>query len=379
MNPPVRAALHRVRLPLLTPHVAAHGTESVREVVLVALADEEGVTGWGECPTLATRGYTDETTDAAWDRLRGELVPAALSGREVDAAGGPMAAGAVRDALLDLHLRRSGEELAPPARTTVPFGVALNLVGAVADVVAAATRARDAGADLVVLKVRPGWTTAPLAAVRDAHPDLAVAVDANGSFRWPADEAELRALDAVGPAFVEQPLPAADLEGTAHVAAALVAPVALDEAVVTERDLAAAVSVEAGRVLTLKPARVGGYAAAVSLAERAHRAGWEVHVGGMLESGLGRAVARRLAGRPEVGGPALVGPTGLLFGADVVAAPVVAGPGGVPVPRGVGLAPPPDPEALAVLTVAHWTGEWRSGSLVSREAPERGSGGMSAG
>jgi O-succinylbenzoate synthase len=231
--------------------------------------------------------------------------------------------------------------------------VAIGLASDPGEVTDEVEGALAAGARLVVLKVRPGWSVAPLAAVRRACPEVAVAVDANGSFAL-GDLDELRALDAEGPAFVEQPLPAGDLEGSAQVAAALTAPIALDEGVTTVRDLAAAVSVEAGSVLTVKPARVGGHRIAAELVARAHRAGWEVHVGGMLESGLGRAAARHLAARPEVRGPALVGPTGLLFGADVVD-PVAAGPDGlVPVPTGPGLAPPPDPDRLAELTLDRW-------------------------
>lgn len=353
MSGPVAAALHRVRLPLRVPHVAAHGTEAVREVVLVGLRAADGTTGWGECPTLGTPGYSAETTDRAWGRLRAELVPAVLAGAtgdDLDVAGGAMAVGAVRDALLDLALRQTGEELSAGA-PSVAFGTAVGLADEVGAVVAAVEAAAAAGAALVVLKVRPGWSVAPLAAVRAARPDLAVAVDANGSF-GPGDLDELRALDALGPAFVEQPLPAGDLAGSAAVATALSRPVALDEGVSGPADLDAAVAAGAGRVLTLKPARVGGHAAAVALAERAHRAGWEVHVGGMLESGLGRAAARRLAARPEVGGPALVGPTDLLFSADVVDPPVGADADGrVAVPTGPGLAPPPDPARLAALTV----------------------------
>ena len=75
----------------------------------------------------------------------------------------------------------------------------------------------------------------------------------------------------------------------------------------------------------------------------------------MLESGVGRAAARALAGRPEVTGPALTGPTALLFADDVVD-PVPAGTDGtVPVPAGPGLAPPPELDRLRALTVASWT------------------------
>lgn len=354
----VAAGARRVRLPLRAAHVAAHGTEDQREVVLVWVEDAAGRRGWGECPTLARPGYSDEWTDGAWAALRDALLPALVAGAAPPTAG-PMATGAVRDAVLDLELTAAGRALDPPAtgprRAAVAFGVALGLAAATGEVVDAAERAVAAGAALVVVKVRPGWSHEPVAAVRAAVGDaVAVAADANGSFT-PADLDELRRLDGVGPvAFLEQPVAAGDLEGSARVAAALGTPVALDEGVVTGRDLAAAVSVEAGAVLTVKPARLGGVAAATVAADRARTAGWEVHVGGMLESGVGRGAARLLAARPEVALPSMVGPTDLLFADDVVA-PVGADAGGhVPVWAGPGLGPAPDPTRLRRLTVDRW-------------------------
>ncbi len=355
MSPLAAVALHRIALPLHRAHVAAHGTEADRQVLLVRVEDGDGAVGWGECPTLARPGYSPEWTDGAWAHLRTDLLPRLLAGEEPAAAAPPMAAGAVRDALLDLDLRRrdEGPPAVPGSATAVPFGVAVGLATDPGETVAAVDEAVAAGAGLVVLKVQPGWAATPLAAVRRAHPDLAVAVDANGSFGLDGLD-ELRRLDVWAPAFVEQPLPAGDLEGSAQVAAALAAPVALDEGIVTRRDLAAAVSVEAGSVVTVKPARLGGWAEAAAVADLAGRAGWDVHVGGMLESGLGRAATRRLAARPGVRWPGMVGPTGLLFAADVVD-PVAADAAGlVPVPAGPGLAPAPDPDRLAALTVDRW-------------------------
>ena len=356
----VAAEVRRVGLPLHVPHVAAHGTERDREVLVVRVVDDEGRAGWGECPPLSRPGYTAEWTDGAWDVLRTELLPGLLAGEEPAVDAPPMAAGAVRDALLDLDLRRRGEPPSPsalgPSAPAVAFGVAVGLAADPGEVTDRVEAALAAGARLVVLKVRPGWSVVPLAAVRRGCPEAVVAVDANGSFTLD-DLDELRALDAEGPVFVEQPLPAGDLEGSAQVAAALAAPIALDEGVATLRDLAAAISVEAGSVLTVKPARLGGHALAVEAVVRAHRAGWEVHVGGMLESGLGRAAARHLAARPEVRGPSLVGPTGLLFDDDVVDPVVGDADGLVPVPTGSGLAPPPDPDRLALLTLDRWGAE----------------------
>ncbi|WCO65231.1 enolase C-terminal domain-like protein [Iamia majanohamensis] len=355
--PVARVTLHRVALPLLRPHLAAHGREDRREVVLVEVTDAEGVAGWGECPTLARPGYAPEWTDGAWWVLRRMLVPALLEGRGVGVVGHPMASGAVRDALLDLRLRRAGEgpaALLGPLADRVAFGVA---VGFTADVEATARAAADAvaaGAALVVLKVRPGWCAAPVAAVRRALPDLLVAVDGNGSFDA-TTLGELQRAAEEGLAFVEQPMAPGDHDGARRAVARLDVPVALDEAVAAPADLDAAVALGTGSMLTVKPSRLGGVEAAAAASARAAAAGWAVHAGGMLESGVGRAAARALAGRPEVAGPALAGPTALLFADDVVD-PVPAGADGtVPVPAGPGLAPPPDPDRLRALTVASWT------------------------
>ncbi len=358
--PPVEVALHRVRLPLHTPHVAAHGREDEREVILVAVTAADGTVGWGECPTLSKPSYGPEWTDGAWWVLSHVLAPAVPRGTaDHGVPGQPMSTGAVRDALLDLRLRQEGagpEAVLGPLAATVPFGVAVSLApgaGGIDATVAAVEQAVAAGAGLVVLKVRPGWSAEPLRAVRGAYPDLAVAVDANGSFTE-GDLDELRTLDRLGPAFVEQPTAPGDLAASARVAAALDAPVALDEGIATPADLDAAVATGAGSVLTVKPSRAGGAEAAAALVARAAEAGWSVHGGGMLESGVGRAVARAVAALPAVTGPSLVGPTSLLVGADVVPAAPPSPPGTVAVHPGPGLVPAPDPALLEARTVDRW-------------------------
>lgn len=349
--------LHRVRLPLRTPHVAAHGREERREVILVSLTDADGVTGWGECPTLARPGYGGEWTDGAWWVLRHVLAPqVGADAGALGVAGHPMASGAVRDAQLDLRLRRTGEgpeAVAGPLASGVSFGTAIGLDSDIPRLVDRAERAVAAGAALIVIKIAPGAAVAPLAAVRAALGSVAVAVDANGSF-GPSDHDELGAIDELEPAFIEQPLPAEDLLGSARLTQSLAAPIALDEGVTSAGALEAAAALGAARVVTIKASRWGGVEAALAGATRAIQLGWEVHVGGMLESGLGRAAARVVAARAEGRRASMVGPGALLFSADVVEPVDADGDGLVPVPVGPGLAPPPDPDRLSALTVDVW-------------------------
>ena len=51
--------------PLVRPHRSAHGEERVRDVILVEWTRADGVSGWGECPTLSDPGYVTGTTEQA--------------------------------------------------------------------------------------------------------------------------------------------------------------------------------------------------------------------------------------------------------------------------------------------------------------------------
>ena len=70
--------LHRVRLPLLEPFVAAHGVELERAVTYVEAVGDDGTSGWGECVALSEPTYSAEDADGAWLTLRDRLGPAVL-------------------------------------------------------------------------------------------------------------------------------------------------------------------------------------------------------------------------------------------------------------------------------------------------------------
>ena len=63
--------------------------------------------------------------------------------------------------------------------------------------------------------------------------------------------------------YVEQPLPADDLVGTAALAGKLAVPVALDESVTRSGDVATAWALGAAALVNVKPARAGGVIAAL--------------------------------------------------------------------------------------------------------------------
>jgi o-succinylbenzoate synthase len=336
--------LVRVRLALRRRLRAAHGTmPAQRDVVLVRALGHDGCEGWGECSALEAPTYTGEYTDGAWAVLRDHLVPAALAGRQADVRGHPMASAAVEVALTDVALRRLGRSLVDALGGPHGGEITWTLVTGIHDSTASLLSAVEEvlggpGQDLghawfrigaVKLKISPGWDLEPVGAVRRTWPGLRVVVDANGSYT-PADAEQLVALAAClgDDAYVEQPLAADDLAGLAALAPRL-APrgIALDESIGSAHDVAAAAAAGAGSAINLKPARVGGLAASVAVAETARRASMSLFVGGMLETAIGRAAALAVAASRAVGATETdLGPSGHYFepGADLADLPVSA-------------------------------------------------------
>jgi len=71
--------------------------------------------------------------------------------------------------------------------------------------------------------------------------------------------------------------------------------ISLDEGVRSLRDLDQIVRYRAATIVCVKPARVGGYANARTMLERAKELGLRPYVGGFFESPFARSVNRALA------------------------------------------------------------------------------------
>lgn len=290
----VPAGLEVVRrsLPLRRPFEAAWGALTVRDVVLVQAVAADGTEGWGECSALPSAGYSSESSDGAEAVLRAHLG----AGRIGPVPGHPMASAAVEVALLQLRLRAAGTTLAAWAgavRDRVPCGAVVGQVEGALDAVAEAVAA---GYRRVKLKAGAGIGLDHVAAVRSTWPDLALSVDANGS--WSLDDVPVDALDRLGLVEVEQPLPAGDLAGLAEVARRLDAPVCLDESIGSADDLRAALAAGAAEHVCLKPGRVGGVAESLRIHDLCVAEGVPLWVGGMLSTGVGKAVEVALAALP---------------------------------------------------------------------------------
>lgn len=349
-----------VRLPLVTPLRSAASTRAQRTVLLVHVVGSDAE-GWAECVAEVEPTYAPEYVDGVSLVLRHHLLPRAWAGpigdalaigRHLDSVRGhPMAKAALELAILDAQLRKADRSLAAWLGATaaaVPAGASLGLHDDIADLLAEADTALAAGAARLRVKIAPGRAAAPLLALRGhVGPDVGLQGDANGSFRPEVPEhlAELAALDEAGLTCLEQPLAPDDLVGHARLALRLQTPICLDESITSLASLEAAVALGACGILCLKPARVGGWVAARAIHDRCVELGLPVWVGGMLETGVGRAANLAVAGLPGMALPPDLDPRGR-FGPDL-ADPCLPGRDGlVLVPTGPGTGGVPDPQLL---------------------------------
>jgi O-succinylbenzoate synthase len=229
-------------------------------------------------------------------------------------------------------------------RARVPSVRVLGMAGSV-DALLAQVHDAPAG---VKLKIAPGWDLAPLRGVREAFPDRWLAADANA--RYAVDDLPgLAAVDDLGLVYLEQPVPG--LTAAADASSRLATPVVLDEPVGGVDSVRAAIALGGLGGLNLKPGKGGGLRATATAIALAADAGVDVFVGGMLETGVGRAGALALAALDGCTLPTDLGPSDWYFERDLTA-PIGAGDDGcVTVPDGIGIGVEPDPDRLEDATI----------------------------
>lgn len=330
-----RLEVREVAMPLRFRFQTSFGVEQDRRILLVRLMGD-GEAGLAECVAGEFPGYSYETTDTAWLMLDQFIAPNVV-GRSFDSAtellevlepirGHNMAVAAVEMAYWDLKARLEGMPLWQALGGTlrpIPVGISIGIQESVEATVAAAAAGVAEGYKRVKLKIQPGWDVLPVAAVRDAFPEIALTVDANSAYEL-ADAPVLQQLDAFGLDYIEQPLAHDDLVDHATLQTQLATPICLDESVHSPADTRKALQLGSGRVINLKVGRVRGFERARGVHDIAHQAGIPVWCGGMLESGVGRAANLHLSTLPGFTLPGDTSSGSRYWNQDVIQQPLEA-------------------------------------------------------
>jgi o-succinylbenzoate synthase len=355
--------LRRIRLALVAPFETSFGVQTERDVLLVKAITDAGE-GWGECVAGEEPTYSSEYADGAQHVLIHHLIPRLL-GREVAAAdvatflhpvhGHNMAKAAIEMAVLDAQLRAHGQSFGSffgAVRAEVDCGVSVGIQPSIAILLETVGGYLDQGYRRIKLKIKPGWDLDPVRAVRERFGDVMLQVDANTAYTL-ADAEQLARLDPYDLLLIEQPMREELVFAHAELAKVVRTPICLDESIHSLQAAADAIQIGACRIINVKPGRVGGYLEARKIHDLCAERGVPVWMGGMLETGIGRAGNVAMAAMPNFTLPGDTSASDRYYSRDVTE-PFVLHDGRLKVPSAPGLGVTVDEEYLDSIT--HWEG-----------------------
>jgi len=158
--------------------------------------------------------------------------------------------------------------------------------------------------------------------VRSAYPDIMLMLDANSAYTL--DDAEhLKKLDRFNLLMLEQPLGHDDIYEHSKLQPQLETPICLDESIRCANDVRLALELGACRIINLKPPRVSGLDEACAVHKVCYDEGVPLWIGGMLETGVGRAQNVAVASLPGVTLPSDISATNRYYNPDVADPPFV--------------------------------------------------------
>jgi muconate cycloisomerase len=341
-----------VGLPLAKPLIMAGRRYERSESLLVHVACEQAIEGWGEAAPDAAHG---EQLSTLVTEVKDMVVPAATGQRLAERAQilarlwhepgcSPRTIAALEIALADALAHASGLSVADlygGARRH--FLVQKWLVGAprMDDEIAEVERRAAEGILFFMIKVGSKPLDQDVLLVQKLRSkfgnSIRLCADANGAWTRSQAVAYLTKLHDTDLVYLEQPLPSGELRDAAAVAAAVRVPLSLEEGVAGTQDILAAWQAHATNGAVIKPSKYGGLARAVAAGLMCDAL--ELKVGlatPVAESSIGTAAALQLgAVLPQVEWE--IAPSSDYLAEDLVEAPIRHTAGRLQVPTGPGL------------------------------------------
>ncbi|WP_245732655.1 o-succinylbenzoate synthase [Salinibacillus kushneri] len=352
--------LYHISLPLRSPFVTHAGKVTDREVILIEILDEDGLSGWGECVPFSTPFYTAETIDTAWSMLTDLIIPEVLNEpinhpNDMVAClrplkGNYMAKAALEAALWDLYAKQKRMSLAEcigGVRDKIEVGVVISLGENLEERLMEYVKA---GYKRYKLKVEKGKERALLENVFSIMPNLPLMFDGNGMYNE-EDMEKIVSLDDLGLLMIEQPFPAGDLVLHRRLQQQMDTSICLDESVESYHDAWQAIQLQSAQIMNIKPGRVGGLTEAINIHNLCQAYQIPIWCGGMLETGIGRAHNIALASLPQFTIPGDISASNRYFERDLLTTNIEVHEGEVQVPEGYGIGVQINREYVEFLTI----------------------------
>ena len=362
----VSITLREIRLPLKEPFRISSGLTTERRIALLELRDASGTSAWSECVAGELPNYSSETIDTAWLAITEWLAPRVL-GRAIESPGEAfpildrdirghlMAKAAIEMGIWGLEASRLGmplTRLLGGTRSEIDVGISLGIQQSPEALAARVMQALGEGYRKVKIKIMPGSDIEFVRAARQAAGATApLMADANNAYTLD-DARHLAQLDDLELMMIEQPLAHDDLVRHAELQRQLRTPICLDESITSLDRARDMVTLGSGRIVNIKPGRVGGLASSIAIHDFCESNGIPVWCGGMLESGIGRAYNVALASLSNFVKPGDVSPSARYWEKDIVTPEwTMTDHGTMVVPEGAGIGVDVNLDRIENLTV----------------------------
>ena len=357
--------LHHISMNMLHRFETSFGTQVERPCVIVKV-QAEGLTGWGEAPAGDGPFYSPETARTSYIILKDFLAPmvigkplshpsdmAALTRR---VRGNEMAKAGLENAVWDLFAKSRGQSLKAllgGVHDRVSVGISIGIQPSIDALLARVAELLDLGYGRIKLKIKKGLELEPMSAVRNKYPELLLMADANSDYKL-SDLPLLKQLDPLKLLMIEQPLSYYDIIDHAKVQAQMETPICLDESIHRPDDARYAIELKACRIINMKVGRVGGLTNALAIHDMTKQAGMPMWCGGMIETGIGRAVNLALASLPNFKLPGDISASDQYYKNDLTRQFVLNKEDStITVPEGLGIGVEVDEDRLAGYRVQH--------------------------
>ncbi|HLK83496.1 MAG TPA: enolase C-terminal domain-like protein [Xanthobacteraceae bacterium] len=384
-SPIASVELHRISLPTRREHKWSGLTEPLGGYVLVKVADENGVAGWGEAPVLKDWGgefgrYFGETPGTTISVISQYLAGAVCGCPPGEIAeihermdrmikGFPYAKAALEIAAYDLAGKQCGlpvhRLLGGALRRKIPVTHSIGLIG-FEQAEREAAQAVQEGVLTIKIKVGvdPDRDVKMVRRLRDTlGPHIALCVDANCGYRTVAEAVRtFRRMEQSNLIYFEQPVEG--IERLAEVARAIDAPVMADESAWNAHDVIQIAEKRAAQIVSIYTTKPGGLYRAMEVAAVARAAGIICNVNGSVETGIGNLANLQFAAAAApvvlscvvpVSTPAQAQSPGKVAGIyykdDLIAEPMRFVDGAIELPSGVGMGIAADEEKIRHYTI----------------------------
>lgn len=345
-------------LPLKFEFKTAKGAVRLRESIIIRIEDQQGYVGYGECVAFTDPFYTPETVDSGWKQLVDTYIlelrlmrPKSLMAyiRQLQfwlkRDNMPMTIAGLENALINLDCNRKGVNsvsyiMGQSLETTISNGIVIGDVpmDKLLDIV---EQHVSNGCKRIKLKVSPrdGYERTRL--VREAYPELALAVDANQSYTY--DQLDMvAAYNDLHLLCIEEPFTMTNLITYKAWKESLpnwpiTSPICLDESILSYDDLSYAIEHRLIDVLNVKVGRLGGLIQTRAAILRCREAGIPYWIGSMVESGISKILHVQLAALGDTYMAGDLSDSNRYFEYDLIDPEILFTDGVMQVPNGNGL------------------------------------------